>query len=75
MQSCFETRRWYRAHVIKLIKFHTFLVHILPFKITSFSHLPIDNKIDMFICQVQRRKMPPKVYMTENEKNGMQLAC
>ena len=33
----------------------------------SFSYLSIDDTTDMFICQVQRRKMPPKVYMKENE--------
>ena len=51
-------------------KLHTFLVHILPFKVTncSFSHLPIDNTTDMFICQVQRSKMPPELYMTEYKK-------
>ena len=70
MQSCFETRRWSRTRVIKMIKLYTFLVHILPFKVKnlSFSHIPTDNTSERFICQVQRRKMLPKVYMTENEK-------
>ena len=45
-------------------------MHTLPFKVTncSFSHMPIDNTTERFICQVQRKKMPFKVYMTENEK-------
>ena len=53
-----------------MIKLHTFLVHILPFKASncSFSHLLIDNTTDMFICQVQRSKVPPRMYMTENKK-------
>ena len=70
IQSCFKTGRWYRTRVIKVLKLHALLVHILSFKVTkcSFSHLPIDNTTERFICQVQRRKMPPKVYMTENEK-------
>ena len=54
-----------------MIKLHTF-------KVTncSFSHLPIDNTIGMFSCQVEKRKIlpspppthPPKVYTMENEK-------
>ena len=70
MQICFETGRWYQMCVIKMIKLHTFLMHILPFKVTncSFSHLPIDKTTDMFICRVQRSKRPPEVYMTDYEK-------
>ena len=53
-----------------MIKRYTFLLYILSFKVTNccFSQLPIDNTTVRFICQVQRRKMPHKVYMTENEK-------
>ena len=44
-QSCFKTGHWYRIHVIKMIKLHTFLMHILPFILTG--HGP---DTDPFLC-------------------------
>ena len=72
MQRCFETGRWYRTRVIKMINLHRFLVHILPFKVTnsSFSHLLIDNttgpRVKLASCKSALN--PPVVCSTDLSK-------
>ena len=72
MQSCFETGRWYRKRVIKMIKLHTFLVHVLPFKVAVAAVASHTCRLTIqLIClfvKCREVKCLPKMYTTENEK-------